>query len=108
MWQWLLPLYFGLRRGSGIKGHQHGGVDCAGIVEEDANNLLEACECHLGGCWRCVVVKGVLDHCAVCWGDPVVGSMLGKCRVRMLKILEGAGNVSHHGDIDGVVKVVPG
>lgn len=99
---------FGLCRGKSAEGYEKSGVDGASVIQEGANNFLESGDASgvegSGG----VFVFRKLRSGAVGGFDPSVRRMLWTGRCRMMEFVEGIGDVSGHGEIDGAVDIVPG
>eukprot|EP00978_Attheya_sp_CCMP212_P014721 scaffold37660_cov32-Attheya_sp.AAC.2 len=96
-----------LGRGDGSKGDQHGGIDRSGMVEEGANNFLEAQDA--------VGVEGGTD---VFWNGELLGSTIDSVLVSMGRVLrslswsvleavQGTFNITGEGDITGASLVIP-
>jgi hypothetical protein len=101
---------FGLGGRDGIEGDEHGGVDSTGVVEERADNLLDAFD--VGGREKGLIVRcrGILNAGNAGTVDgpgPLVRCVLAARGWRMLEFVECRGNVVWHGEINGVIGVVP-
>jgi hypothetical protein len=98
---------FGLGGGNGTESDQHGGVNGAGIVEESADDFLDAMEVRgwerSGGVGR----WGELDGDAIAGRDPGVGRVLGTGRKGVLEAFEGLLHIAGHGAVTGARVVIP-
>jgi len=96
----------GLLGGQGAEGHKHGWVHSTGIVEEDTNDFLDM---FVGSSIEgrgLVRVRGVLDFCTISGALPGMGGMFGAGGVGMMKVEEGTGNITRHGDVNVMVLIV--
>ncbi len=91
----------------GIEGDEHGGVDGTGVVEERADNLLDALD--VGGREKGLIVRcrGILNAGTVDGPGPLVRCVLAARWWRMLKCVECRGKVAGHGEVNGSISVVP-
>jgi hypothetical protein len=98
---------FGLGGRDGIEGDKHGGVNGTGVVEEHADNLLDAL--NVGGREKGLIVRcrDILNAGAVDGPGPLVRCVLVAQGWRMLEFVECRGNVVWHGEINGAIGVVP-
>ena len=90
------------------KGNEHGGVNCNGIVEQRADDLLDEDVRFGGKVERRVVGFGVLDAGTKNGEVPEMKGILGADRRKVLKSVQGLWNVGQHGDIIGAASVIPG
>jgi hypothetical protein len=89
------------------KGNKHGGVNSTGIVEENTNDLLDAGDASFVQARRRVDGRCELGGGAVLWLGPGMGRVLGTGWSRMGEVLEGFGDITRHGEINGAGSVVP-
>ena len=95
----------GLLQSTGAKGHEHGVVDGADIVEEHTHNFSDA-----SGGGRIQRRRGV-NTCHLNFGSMLgrhmfVGAVRGGW-ISVAKTFEGLGNIARHGEFDRVFDVVP-
>ena len=98
---------FRLGSSKGAKSNEHGGVDSTCIVEEGADDLLDALETSRSKGGGGVMEWEELDSGTVVGSNPVVGRMFGAGWHGMLETVEGGGQVVRHGDVTCSICVIP-
>ena len=90
------------------KGNDHGGVNCNGIVEQCADDLVEKVEIFGVKAGRRVVGFGVFDAVTKDRAVPLMWGILRASRRKVLKFVQGFHNVGRHGNIVVAAIVIPG
>jgi hypothetical protein len=91
----------------GAYGREKGVVHSTGIEQEGAKDFLDAAAAFLVKWWGVVRVGGKLDLGTIVGAGPGMGRVLFAGWGCVGKALEGALNISRHGDIAGAFVVVP-
>jgi len=98
----------------GLLGCQHiecnepGWVDSACVVQEDANDFLNATASGRVKLSSGVRIRDILNFGAVVRLGPGMGGMLWAHWVGMVELLQGTFNVPRHGHINCALVVIPG
>lgn len=98
----------GLGSCKAAKCNKHGTVNGTGIEEEHANNFLETCDAEWVKRGGSISRGSKLSVAAIDRFNPGRGSMLGSRRCDNVEAFESFGNVTGHGEIDGVIVIIPG
>ncbi len=98
---------FGLGGGKGTEADKHGGVNGAGVVQEGADDFLEASFVGRVHWWRVVGRSGELGLGAVVGARPSVGGVLRPSGRGVGETLEGFFDVAGHGDVESACRIVP-
>ena len=90
------------------EGYEHGGIDCNGIVDQRADDLLDEADRFGGKAGRSVIGFGVLGVGTKDREVPGMRGILGAGRRKVLKFVQGFWNLGGHIYIVGAASVITG